>query len=157
MGPQRHTPGKFTNQIQKDFREPCLLILTDPNKDRQPIKEAAYANIPVLAFCDTDSVLKNVDVAIPANNKEKHSIGVLYYLLARTGLEMKGIINLNQPWKIAVGLFFYRDPEVERRQNKINEYEHLTIQQTCPHEYDSTVLDGEYGLSNVNSSLIATI
>ena len=26
----RHTPGTFTNQIQKNFEEPRLLLLTDP-------------------------------------------------------------------------------------------------------------------------------
>lgn len=26
----RHTPGTFTNQVQKQFEEPRLLILTDP-------------------------------------------------------------------------------------------------------------------------------
>ena len=26
----RHTPGTFTNQIQKHFEEPRLLLLTDP-------------------------------------------------------------------------------------------------------------------------------
>jgi hypothetical protein len=34
----RHTPGTFTNQTQKNFEEPRLLILTDPRTDHQPIK-----------------------------------------------------------------------------------------------------------------------
>jgi small subunit ribosomal protein SAe len=31
----RFTPGTFTNQITKQFREPRLLIVTDPRTDSQ--------------------------------------------------------------------------------------------------------------------------
>lgn len=56
----RFTPGTFTNQIQRAFREPRLLIVTDPRVDHQPIREASYVNIPVIAFCDSDSPLRSV-------------------------------------------------------------------------------------------------
>ena len=32
----RFTPGTFTNQIQAAFREPRLLVVTDPRADHQP-------------------------------------------------------------------------------------------------------------------------
>ena len=48
----RYTPGAFTNQIQAAFREPRLIIVSDPRADSQPITEGSYANIPVIAFAN---------------------------------------------------------------------------------------------------------
>lgn len=116
----RFTPGTFTNQITKQYREPRLIVVTDPRVDSQAVKEASLSNIPVIAFCDTDANLKYVDLVIPGNNKSVHSIGLLYWLLAREVLRMRGTISRDS-WDVAVDLFFYRDPEdIEKSEEAAN-------------------------------------
>jgi len=107
----RFTPGTFTNQIQKAFREPRLLISTDPQFDHQAITEASYVNIPVIALCNTDSPLKFVDCAIPCNNKGVQAIGTMWWMLAREVLYLRGIISRQTPWDVMPDLYFYREPE----------------------------------------------
>jgi small subunit ribosomal protein SAe len=111
----RFTPGNFTNYITRSFKEPRLIIVTDPRTDYQAIKEASYVNIPVIALCDADASLKYVDVAIPTNNKGRHAVGLIWWMLAREVLRLRGRLDRRQPWDVMVDMFFYRDPEEQEK------------------------------------------
>lgn len=114
----RFTPGNFTNYITRSFKEPRLIIVTDPRTDAQAIKEASYVNIPVVALCDTDSPTEFVDVAIPTNNKGRHAIGLIWWMLAREVLRLRGTLKDRETeWDVMVDLYFYRDPEAEENKD----------------------------------------
>jgi small subunit ribosomal protein SAe len=118
---QRFTPGLFTNHsIAGKYTEPRLIIVCDPNTDKQAVREASYANIPCVALCDTDANLQYVDCVIPCNTKNKTSIGTVLWLLTREVLRLKGELLRVQEWKVLPDLFFYRDQNDEREiQNQI--------------------------------------
>ncbi|RSL86206.1 40S ribosomal protein S0 [Fusarium oligoseptatum] len=108
----RFTPGSFTNYITRSFKEPRLIVVTDPRTDAQAIKEASYVNIPVIALADTDSPTEYVDVAIPSNNKGRHAIGCIWWMLAREVLRLRGTIYSREtPWDVMVDLYFCRAEE----------------------------------------------
>jgi small subunit ribosomal protein SAe len=114
----RFTPGNFTNYITRSFKEPRLIIVTDPRTDAQAIKEASYVNIPVIALCDADSPTEYVDVVIPTNNKGRHAIGLIWWMLAREVLRLRGTLASRETeWDIMTDLYFYRDPEAEENKD----------------------------------------
>lgn len=90
--PGRFIPGTLTNPNYAKFIEPKVLVVTDPRSDSQAIIEAKQMGLPVVALCDTENLLGNVDIVVPVNNKGRKAIALVYWLLARQILREKGII-----------------------------------------------------------------
>ena len=110
----RWTPGMLTNQNTKKYIEPRLLVLTDPRTDYNALKESSYMNIPIIALCNTDNNLDYVDCAIPVNNRSKKSLAMVYWLLTREVLRLRGENNFTE----LVDLFMYRDVEKEEKEKE---------------------------------------
>jgi len=105
----RFTPGSFTNQIQQAFKEPRLIIITDPISDHQAITEASYVNVPIIGFVNSDNPLRYIDIAIPCNNRGSVSIGLMLWFLAREVLRIRGQLSRTEQWEVMPDLFFHRD------------------------------------------------
>jgi len=85
----RFMPGSLTNPSYKEFFEPDLILATDPLSDRQVIKEAKKMRIPVISLADTYNDTTYIDLVLPCNNKSKKSIGLIYWIIAKTVCEKK--------------------------------------------------------------------
>ncbi|WP_096389146.1 30S ribosomal protein S2 [Halopenitus persicus] len=86
----RFIPGTLTNPDYAGYIEPDVVVVTDPIGDAQAVKEAITVGIPVIAMCDSNNQLSNVDLAIPTNNKGRRALSVVYWLLANETLDRRG-------------------------------------------------------------------
>jgi len=86
----RFIPGSLTNPALRSYVEPDVLFVTDPAADQQALKEAVNSGLPVVGIVDANNNLRNVDIAVPANNKGRRSLALIYWLLAREVLKARG-------------------------------------------------------------------
>lgn len=97
--PGRFVPGTLTNPTLNLYTEPRVLVVTDPAADQQALKEAVNSKIPIIGLCDANNETKYVDLVIPANNKGRRSLALVYWLLTRETLKQMGLIETNSDFK----------------------------------------------------------
>lgn len=86
----RYIPGTLTNPSHRGYLEPEIVVATDPMGDVQVIKEAIDVGIPVIALCDTNNMIENIELVIPTNNKGRKALATIYWLLTRETLRGYG-------------------------------------------------------------------
>jgi small subunit ribosomal protein S2 len=101
----RFVPGSLTNPNLPQYIEPEVIILTDPAADVQAQREAVNVGISVVALCDANNETRNIDLIIPANNKGRRSLAVIYWLLTREILKEREMINNNEEYTKSIDEF----------------------------------------------------
>jgi len=150
----RYTPGTFTNQIQPSFAEPRLLIVTDPRVDHLGLKDSSYVNVPTIAFCNTDSPLKYVDMAIPCNNVGLQSVGLMLWMLCREVLYLRNRPGASRAtgWDVMPDLFFFRDIEEQEKEETRKRAAHSTTEESQTQGTNETN-QGDFGVENWSENI----
>jgi len=97
----RFIPGTLTNSRLRTYIEPEVILVTDPAADAQALSEAVKSGLPVVAICDANNRLRNVDLALPANNKGRRSLALVYWLLSREILKARGTVSSDMEWELS--------------------------------------------------------
>lgn len=80
----RFIPGSLTNPIIDTYvKDASVVVIIDPHADKVILREAQLARIPVVSLFDTDDTLVGIDLAVPANNRGKKALGLVFWILAR--------------------------------------------------------------------------
>jgi len=118
----RFVPGTFTNPNAKRFVEPKAVIVTDPESDRQVLKEVQKTKAPVVAMCSTNNSLTTIDLVVPINNKGRKSMALAYYLLAREILKERGTIKKDEEFAKKLEDFEYKMPEGQKERQETRQF-----------------------------------
>jgi len=98
----RYPAGVLTNPGLETFTEPRIVMITDPWPDKNAVHDAITAGIPIIALCDSNNDMRNVDLLVPCNNKGAKSLGLIYWILANQYLHERGLLPKKKELEIPV-------------------------------------------------------
>jgi small subunit ribosomal protein S2 len=113
----RFIPGTFTNPNSEHFIEPKIVIVVDPNIDRQAIEEATHVNLPVIGLCTTSSNVRNIDFVIPFNNKGRKAVALFFWLINRELQLRNGIIKSEKEYSYSIDDFLYKNDKDNNKES----------------------------------------
>lgn len=114
----RYYPGTFTNPNQPTFFEPDAVFVADPVSDHQAVDEAFLTGKPVVGICDTNTPTGKVDFIIPGNNRGKKSLALLFWILAKEYMKVRGTIPSDAAFNTPIDDFLGRAIQVFRPPDK---------------------------------------
>ncbi len=88
---KKYPAGILTNTTLPDFFENELTIISDAWLDKNALHDTLNVRKKVLMICDTNNFSKGADQIIIGNNKSPKSLGVIYYLLAKSYCKVHGL------------------------------------------------------------------
>lgn len=114
----RFVPGTFTNPEGKEFIQPDVVIVTEPESDLQAVKEATIAKAVVIGLASTNNSLQFVDMIIPVNNKGRKSLALIYWLLAKEVLKNRNELSSDESFGKTIEQFEYPIKEGEEEEGQ---------------------------------------
>lgn len=85
------------NGIRSMSRVPDCLLVVDPKKEKNAVREARKMGIPTVALIDTDGDPEEVDLPIPGNDDSIRSIELILHLLTDAILAGKAAAGALKP------------------------------------------------------------
>ena len=68
---------KNLNGVREMKRTPDVMIIIDPRRERNALREAINLDIPTICFLDTDSDPDGIDIVIPGNDDAMRSVQLI--------------------------------------------------------------------------------
>jgi len=80
----------FSNPKNQKYTEPDVIFVTNADENRNVIAEANLNNVPVVAFCNTNSKTDGIDLIVPINTTNQKSLEIALWLIANEIRKLRG-------------------------------------------------------------------
>jgi len=87
---EKYRSSLFSNPKNSKYTEPEVIFVTNADENRNVIDEANLNNIPVVAFCNTNSDTEGIDIIVPINTTNQKALEITLWLIANEIRKLRG-------------------------------------------------------------------